>query len=406
MAALFKGIKKALGFDYAGEIDEDGLDIYGTDHPAYEDPFRKSRIEKNSATPDDKKAKESKKADDDVPKRIEVRFGEKSRRDAENRRKAEQAQHELEEKARQEREAKRRRERENEERRRRESERTPDEQPLRERKDPIEAQSEGMSDQMMDGILGRLVEEMNKNLPPIVRSSIDVNAQKKTLYGVIGNQFHEYVKATRDNAVNEVTESFEAEKKDLEKRYQQARSRAAASDSKLLEMQDQMQELENQRKAATTRANERSSKLAKTESERLQLEMENKDLQNKIKVMQLHNKQNKNTSAASAGGADEELFEEITRLNEVENELRTKNAQVEKRVQELEAELAAAKSHDSADKDKEISTLKSQLKDANAELDAAAALQEKLEQFEALMTKKNDEIARLKAELADLEGKK
>ena len=183
--------------------------------------------------------------------------------------------------------------------------------------------------------------------------------------------------------------SWKTEREELLKQVEDAKKAVE-------EVKEQMQTNEANRRQAQSRANDMSARISEVEAEREKFEIENKSLQSRLKAMEVK------------GGVDNLNAE----LDKVKKELEEKTAEVERLIA---AANEAAEGPSVEDLTKQIqqrdelieqmrvnnSELQEQLTACEEELKGAEELQSALEEVEQFKEKKNAEIASLREQVAE-----
>lgn len=249
-------------------------------------------------------------------------------------------------------------------------------------------------------ILDSLVTLINGNLSPLVVKHLDVEAQKRELMATLGDDFARWLQQARQNAVNEAAEQWNGDRADIVKKLEQADRAATGADAKLSELRERLTTTDAQRKAAQAQVTSLQQKVETLEAEKEQYDLENKSLLNKFKVMQVRGEMD---------DSDADLAEEIVRLKKQIEDLQQESEQKN----EFNTNLINSLRADDAEKTKQVGLLQEELKqqeaerkalqekldEANADLEAAEEIQEKVEQFSDIMTRKTEELAAVKEQM-------
>ena len=254
----------------------------------------------------------------------------------------------------------------------------------------------------------------------------------------MGPKFRDYVLNLRRTSLEEARTQWIDERNALTGKLAQSNQRADEAVRKASEIKDRLMSEERQRRAIVERSHDLEARIADLEAQHEQEQLQNKGLLNKIKVMQLQVTDSQKDA------------EEITRLNKLINDQRTRLAKIvdlEAQIAELNAEndslkrqldemQQSAEAQEIADEYKskmevanalinelrstaaakeqeakalseklvvatnEITGLQDDLKAAQEELEIAAEIQEKIEQFEVIKERKDAEIRNLRNQLA------
>ena len=295
-----------------------------------------------------------------------------------------------------------------------------------------------VEEQLPDGVFDGIITIINGNLPEFVRDCIDIEKERKAVSVAMGPKFRDYVLNLRRTSLEEARTQWIDERNALTGKLAQSNQRADEAVRKASEIKDRLMSEERQRRAIVERSHDLEARIADLEAQHEQEQLQNKGLLNKIKVMQLQVTDSQKDA------------EEITRLNKLINDQRTRLAKIvdlEAQIAELNAEndslkrqldemqqsaeaqeivdeykskmevanalinelrsTAAAKEQEAkALSEKlvvatnEITGLQDDLKAAQEELEIAAEIQEKIEQFEVIKERKDAEIRNLRNQLA------
>ena len=293
-------------------------------------------------------------------------------------------------------------------------------------------------EKLPDGVFDGIITIINGNLPEFVRDCIDIEKERKAVSVAMGPKFRDYVLNLRRTSLEEARTQWIDERNALTGKLAQSNQRADEAVRKASEIKDRLMSEERQRRAIVERSHDLEARIADLEAQHEQEQLQNKGLLNKIKVMQLQVTDSQKDA------------EEITRLNKLINDQRTRLAKIvdlEAQIAELNAEndslkrqldemQQSAEAQEIADEYKskmevanalinelrstaaakeqeakalseklvvatnEITGLQDDLKAAQEELEIAAEIQEKIEQFEVIKERKDAEIRNLRNQLA------
>ena len=295
-----------------------------------------------------------------------------------------------------------------------------------------------VEEKLPDGVFDGIITIINGNLPEFVRDCIDIEKERKAVSVAMGPKFRDYVLNLRRTSLEEARTQWIDERNALTGKLAQSNQRADEAVRKASEIKDRLMSEERQRRAIVERSHGLEARIADLEAQHEQEQLQNKGLLNKIKVMQLQVTDSQKDA------------EEITRLNKLINDQRTRLAKIvdlEAQIAELNAEndslkrqldemQQSAEAQEIADEYKskmevanalinelrstaaakeqeakalseklvvatnEITGLQDDLKAAQEELEIAAEIQEKIEQFEVIKERKDAEIRNLRNQLA------
>lgn len=295
-----------------------------------------------------------------------------------------------------------------------------------------------VEEKLPDGVFDGIITIINGNLPEFVRDCIDIEKERKAVSVAMGPKFRDYVLNLRRTSLEEARTQWIDERNALTGKLAQSNQRADEAVRKASEIKDRLMSEERQRRAIVERSHDLEARIADLEAQHEQEQLQNKGLLNKIKVMQLQVTDSQKDA------------EEITRLNKLINDQRTRLAKIvdlEAQIADLNAEndslkqrldemQQSAEAQEIADEYKskmevanalinelrstaaakeqeakalseklvvatnEITGLQDDLKAAQEELEIAAEIQEKIEQFEVIKERKDAEIRNLRNQLA------
>ena len=295
-----------------------------------------------------------------------------------------------------------------------------------------------VEEKLPDGVFDGIITIINGNLPEFVRDCIDIEKERKAVSVAMGPKFRDYVLNLRRTSLEDARTQWIDERNALTGKLAQSNQRADEAVRKASEIKDRLMSEERQRRAIVERSHDLEARIADLEAQHEQEQLQNKGLLNKIKVMQLQVTDSQKDA------------EEITRLNKLINDQRTRLAKIvdlEAQIAELNAEndslkrqldemQQSAEAQEIADEYKskmevanalinelrstaaakeqeakalseklvvatnEITGLQDDLKAAQEELEIAAEIQEKIEQFEVIKERKDAEIRNLRNQLA------
>lgn len=291
---------------------------------------------------------------------------------------------------------------------------TPDAQEQSTGDDEVEA--------LPDGLFDQLIAEINSNLSPMLKSCIDINAEKKYIYDNMAPAFKAFVTSTREKALAAAHARWDTERASLKETIDTASARLKNAEGKAEELKEQQLSFERQKRTLTDKIRDLEAHVMSAEAEKEQLDLENKSLLNKVKVSQV-----------KCDEADEAL-QQIEYQKGVIADLQlqldkasaTPSEELQQKVAEAQALLDqknadAAKNAELLDRDKaEIETLRAQLTEkdaliaktqteldeANSNLQVAAEIQAQLDKVEDFKRRKLAEIAELNARIADADKEK
>lgn len=296
-----------------------------------------------------------------------------------------------------------------------------------------------VEEELPEGVFDGIITIINGNMPEFVRDCIDLEKERKAVYVAMGPQFRDYIRNIRRTSLDEARNEWVEERAKLAARVNQADQRANEAVQKAAEIKERLMSEERQRRAIVERSHTLEASIANLEAKQEQSQLENKSLLNKVKVMQvklddaekdgeemarlralineqrhslveankaevrlaelstenedLRNQIEQLTAAAGHTELESEFKSKMEIANALINELRASAAQKEKEVGSLTEKFRLA--------NEEIENLQYELATAQKNLEIAAEVQEKIEQFEEIKNKKDAEIRSLRAKLAE-----
>ena len=295
-----------------------------------------------------------------------------------------------------------------------------------------------VEEKLPDGVFDGIITIINGNLPEFVRDCIDIEKERKAVYVAMGPQFRDYVRNLRRSSLDEARQQWVDERTRLTSKISQTELRAEEAVKKANEIKDRLMSEERQRRAIVERSHDLEARIADLEAQHEQDQLQNKGLLNKVKVMQLKadeaqkdaeeitrlsalvNEQRRQLMEANDAEVrmaelsteNENLRADIEELKQkadttaIEDEYKSKMEVANALINELRSTAAAKEQEAKALSEKlvvatnEITGLQDDLKAAQEELEIAAEIQEKIEQFEVIKERKDAEIRNLRNQLA------
>ena len=181
-----------------------------------------------------------------------------------------------------------------------------------------------VEEKLPDGVFDGIITIINGNLPEFVRDCIDIEKERKAVSVAMGPKFRDYVLNLRRTSLEEARTQWIDERNALTGKLAQSNQRADEAVRKASEIKDRLMSEERQRRAIVERSHDLEARIADLEAQHEQEQLQNKGLLNKIKVMQLQVTDSQKDA------------EEITRLNKLINDQRTRLA----KIVDLEAQIA------------------------------------------------------------------
>lgn len=269
-----------------------------------------------------------------------------------------------------------------------------------------------------ENILKRIMILINGNLPTQILNNLNVEAETQAIVETLRPQFRDYENNLRKDVLNSAAEKWNKERAEIIEKLKDTDDKALKAYDEIEELKEKIKATENSRKNTLTRFNDMQKKLQDMMTVKERVEMENRSLQNKMKVLQMNEEQNKNSDEAK---------EELLKINEELTKERNEGLKSKERIAQLQKqvdELKAGAGNDMSDsdiqaalraKDDEIDGLAAEvawlhrtldstneeLDKANEELAQAEELVAEIEKFEEIKLRKDEEIASLKKKLLE-----
>lgn len=258
-----------------------------------------------------------------------------------------------------------------------------------------------------DSISSTIINVINSNLPPIIKDCIDIDAEKQAIDAAIGKEFIDFVNGEKSKAL-----SAGNLQRDIDK-------------NALAEATEKLNAANALNKVMSAQTAELKQKVASISDEKEQQSIELKGLQNKIKVLQLRESQYKTTEQeaerlrALTEEQKDSLMQCENRNAQLEAQLREANEKLgetqankadKAALEQLNAEIAkkcdeiALLQAEIGKRDCEMAKQSEQISELQANLDMAAEIQHKVEQAEENRRKSNEQISQLKKSLDTVEA--
>lgn len=223
--------------------------------------------------------------------------------------------------------------------------------------------------------LDTVVEIINGNLPQIVKDNLNLESEKESLAKTIEPHFKAVLDSVHDAAVAEAREAWENDVKEVNEKISKLTATAAEQEKRATDARQKLQIEEAKRRALADKGEEQKARIATLEAEKEQYEIENKSLLNKIKVMQVY-------------ADDSNTYKE--QLNDRDNLITALNAKLTEADQQAKNTAA------------EIQKIRAELKEATTALEAAAEVEQNLQQAKELEGQYTQEIEQLKDQVDQL----
>ncbi len=249
--------------------------------------------------------------------------------------------------------------------------------------DQDEMDDEQQSQKIRTEIFEGVVELFNKSLPDFLKSSLDVEAQRKYIYDSLDQSLKDYIVKMGTSARRQYELKWSKERVQMQNELATLKAQAKEIEESKAEWKRQQLSADRQKRALSDRLHDLENQVASLEAEKEQYDLENKSLINKLKV------------SGVKEGELEDMRQEVARLQS--ELLKARTSQGDEATTEIITQ-----------KDEQIKELQDKIADLNAieNSKSAEAEQELNAQIEALIaenTKLNEAIDQLKAkeEIAD-----
>lgn len=141
---------------------------------------------------------------------------------------------------------------------------------------------------MTDAIFSHVVETFNKALPDFLGKAVDPEAQRKQLYDTLDASIKKYL----DDITHQTRRACEArwsdEQSSMRGEMENLKAKAKEIEQQRFEIKQQQLSADRQRRALSDKVHDLESQLSSFQAEREQLDLENKSLINKLKVAAVH----------------------------------------------------------------------------------------------------------------------
>lgn len=250
----------------------------------------------------------------------------------------------------------------------------------------------------VDRIFEHVVRVFNSALPDFLKATVDESAQRRKLYEMLDGDLKAYLSRLREEIEREGRKRWDKEKLGLQANLREIEERNRTFDEQKRELTQKQLNAERQRKALAERVNTMQARLEQMEAEREQFELENKSLVNKVKVMEVYEKEAIELREAfkNAGEGkpvivqDEAKIEELTkRLDALQHEYELQQVLLSEQTRGLDKAKA------------ELREARAENEEAKVVLAGAAEIEKQIGRFEELKKSQDEKIKALEAELAE-----
>jgi len=277
-----------------------------------------------------------------------------------------------------------------------------------------------------------VLEIFNNTQPDFIRECIDRDAQRKYLYGVLGQSFRNCIDKCRENIERDVEARASAERDSLVDEVARLKGKLEKVEGHESRLNDERLSSDRQKRALSDKIKTLEQQVMSLEAEKEQHKLEISSLLSKLEAASGIN------AAAPAVEASEaaELKTRLSQSNFIAEQLRTEVEKLKKELADTSElyksrmamsdkmltdirnsnrnsskELEEAKAECEAIKlkyDEAVTTvekLNAELKEARSTLDTADEVMKKMEQFDSILKKRDEKIEGMKADNSDLLSK-
>ncbi|MDE6266416.1 MAG: hypothetical protein K2M07_03590 [Muribaculaceae bacterium] len=136
----------------------------------------------------------------------------------------------------------------------------------------------------VDGIFEHVIKVFNDSLPPFLKESVDVEAQRKFLYETLDKSVKQHLDDVRSTLAEQMEMTRRQEMSRLRKQLREAGEKAKKNEETSGECKRQQLSAERQKRALAERIHDLENKINELHAEREQFELENKSLVNRLRV--------------------------------------------------------------------------------------------------------------------------
>lgn len=278
-------------------------------------------------------------------------------------------------------------------------------------------------------IFNGVVSIFNESLPDFLKSSLDVDAQKKYIFDSLDVSLRNYIENVGNEAKQTCDLQWSADRRRLQTEIDAIKNKCRELEESKEENQKQLLSAERQKRALSTRVHDLENQVTAFEAEKEQYELENRSLINKLKVSNVNDNDNailreevarlKKALKEYNDGQDisniiKQKDDEINRLKEqLDSNSAENTAEVGEKRQSLSKKIESL-SNENASLLKKIEQLKvkeemsdAMINDLTSKASSAMKQLEDCQQQLSELSNKNDltdsnELNRLKAQIDDL----
>lgn len=269
---------------------------------------------------------------------------------------------------------------------------------------------------MRSRIFDHVVEVFNGAMPDFIRNSMNTNAQSEYIYNTLDESIKQYFDTYESDLRRRLERSHDHRDRELSAEIERLRTESKKIDDDRSAIKERQLSADRQKRALTDRVHELEQQLATLDAEREQLELENKSMLNKLKVAQIQGSDEQlqqkcsqlEQKADELSEINDNLLQENSRLHEAMDKQADMHAISEAMMGDMRQSLAKTREelnasttrYESAQRD--LEQTRARLAEAEALVSDAQAVNDQLAVLVNELDKRDNRIARLKSERADL----
>lgn len=287
---------------------------------------------------------------------------------------------------------------------------------------------DGFPTELFDSVL----EIFNNTQPDFIRECIDKDAQRRYLYGVLGNSFRASVDKCRDHIEKEVAVKMSAERDKLVDEIARLKNKLESIEGHEIQLNEAKLSANRQKRALSDKINTLEQQVLSLEAEKEQYKLEINSLLNKIEtaeVPEVNENEGRQSEIAElktklnqSNFIAEQLRQEVDKLKkemlETSELYKSRMAMSDKMLSDIRntnrnsaKELEDVKSENALLQEKynkaiaDVERLGSELQDARSTLETADEVMAKMAQFDSVLKKRDERLQKMKEENDDLLSK-
>ena len=195
-------------------------------------------------------------------------------------------------------------------------------------------------------IFDGVVEFLNRELPPYLRQSLNIESQRNYLFQNLDKSLKEFLEKLQEEERKNSTKTTNKEKDRLKIQVEELKEKLSVTEEKLQKESEKALSSERQKRAINSRIKDLEEKIGSLEAEIEQYDLENKSLLNKLRVAAV-------TSQMHSNDSTQEKLDELTEKNQGlisenqkltnENEgLVSENRELRNEIERLKSEISSA----------------------------------------------------------------